>query len=51
MESSSPARSRDDCCGQAVAKADAVMGTRRGWFPFRTQHPLGAVVNPALGVV
>jgi hypothetical protein len=24
MESSSPARSRDDCCGQAVAKAEAV---------------------------
>src|SRR5213080_1885100 len=26
MESSSPARSRDDCCGQAIAKADAVTG-------------------------
>ena len=26
MGSSSPARSRDDCCGQAIAKADAVTG-------------------------
>jgi hypothetical protein len=62
MESSSPARARDDCGGQAIAKADAVTGARRDWFGVPTlclckaqeQRPTRILVprgQPALGVV